>query len=188
MDEKSMISLTQLAWIDKRLRQIFSDYQDKLFKGLNIILFGDFAQLPPVCETSLYEDRPLLPRPLHYVGRQAYHAFTKSISLKKIMRQQGKDPTNVQFRQMLQQLRDGPISEENWRLLLTQVQRFLDAEEVELFRDFFRVFPTRAAVMEHNTACLKESERSVMVIRAEHTRPAAKSATTEEAENLQAEI
>ena len=62
------------------------------------------------------------------------------------------------------------------RLLLTRARRHLCAEEAESFRDALRVFPTKAAVMEYNTSCLKASRR-----------PAAKSASTDEAENLPAE-
>ncbi|KAJ5409432.1 uncharacterized protein N7487_003791 [Penicillium crustosum] len=54
VDEKSMISLRQLYWIDQRCRQIFPESRNVPFGGLNIILAGDFYQLPPVFNKPLY--------------------------------------------------------------------------------------------------------------------------------------
>lgn len=43
-----MIALRMLHYIDRRCRQAFPDRCDEPFGGLNIILAGDFFQLPPV--------------------------------------------------------------------------------------------------------------------------------------------
>ncbi|KAJ5576069.1 hypothetical protein N7535_002995 [Penicillium sp. DV-2018c] len=40
VDEKSMIGLQMLYWIDRRCHQIFPDRRDEPFAGLNIILAG----------------------------------------------------------------------------------------------------------------------------------------------------
>jgi len=48
LDEKSMIGQVYLAWIDCRLRQIYPIRNNDYFGGLNILLVGDFHQLPPV--------------------------------------------------------------------------------------------------------------------------------------------
>jgi len=54
IDEKSMIGLHQLAAIDRRCRDIFPDKRDKPFGGLNIVLAGDFFQLPAVAQKPLF--------------------------------------------------------------------------------------------------------------------------------------
>ena len=42
IDEKSIISLQQLSWIDKRCREIFPRRADEYFNNLNVILYNDF--------------------------------------------------------------------------------------------------------------------------------------------------
>ncbi|KAJ5143809.1 uncharacterized protein N7515_002596 [Penicillium bovifimosum] len=54
IDEKSMIGLQMLYWIDRRCQQIFLDRREEPFAGLNIILAGDFFQLPPVPRKALF--------------------------------------------------------------------------------------------------------------------------------------
>jgi ATP-dependent DNA helicase PIF1 len=53
IDEKSMIDLNTLSLIDDRLRAIFPS-TDQIFGGLNILLCGDFFQLPPVGGKPLF--------------------------------------------------------------------------------------------------------------------------------------
>src|SRR5271154_6599391 len=47
IDEKSMVGRRMLSLIDIRLRQAFPKYNNELFDGRSIILFGNFGQLPP---------------------------------------------------------------------------------------------------------------------------------------------
>jgi hypothetical protein len=46
IDEKSMIGLRQLSWIDQRCREIFPVTNDMPFGGLNIVPAGDFSSFP----------------------------------------------------------------------------------------------------------------------------------------------
>jgi hypothetical protein len=48
LDEKSMVGLKMFGMIDSRLREIIPQSRDKFIGGLNCLLVGDFAQLPPV--------------------------------------------------------------------------------------------------------------------------------------------
>ena len=48
LDKKSMIKQVYLAWINRRLCQIYSMRNNDYFGGLNILLVGDFYQFPPV--------------------------------------------------------------------------------------------------------------------------------------------
>ena len=45
IDEKSMVHLTQLSWIDQRCRQIFPTRNDESFGGLSIVLLGEQQNL-----------------------------------------------------------------------------------------------------------------------------------------------
>ena len=57
IDEYSMLGQKTFGWIDRRCRQL-SGTKEKLFGGKSIILFGDPAQLPPVCDQPLYHAKP----------------------------------------------------------------------------------------------------------------------------------
>src|SRR4051794_10926378 len=50
IDEKSMVGCRMLSLIDLRLRQATPERKDEPFEGKSVILFGDFGQLPPVCD------------------------------------------------------------------------------------------------------------------------------------------
>lgn len=43
-----MLGLRQLSWIDDRLREAFPHRNEDFFGRLNILLVGDFSQLPSV--------------------------------------------------------------------------------------------------------------------------------------------
>ena len=57
------------GWIDRRCRQS-SGTKEELFGGKSIILFGDVAQLPPVCDQSLYHAKPS-----NVVWEQCFYAY-----------------------------------------------------------------------------------------------------------------
>ena len=56
IDEKSMVGRRMLSLIDLRLRQATPERKDEPFGGKSVILFGDFGQLPPVCDIPMYAD------------------------------------------------------------------------------------------------------------------------------------
>ena len=85
-----MLSLKQFAWLDRRCRQIFPDRANDVFGGLNIILCGDFFQLPPVGSKALFYDLKGSVSVNEAQGHWAYHSFDKTVELDIIMRQQEK--------------------------------------------------------------------------------------------------
>ena len=107
IDEKSMINLKMLSIIDDRLRQIFPD-TDRPFGGLNVLLCGDFFQLPPVTGRPLFATKVTGPAAIK--GQGLYRQFDRTVRLTQVMRQQGEDETAVRFRTALGELRESQLS------------------------------------------------------------------------------
>ncbi|KAJ2966261.1 hypothetical protein NQ176_g10232 [Zarea fungicola] len=127
IDEKSMLGLRQLSWIDDRLREAFPDRNDGFFGGLSILLVGDFFQLPPVLQKPLYYDKDM--QGVEIKGRNAYRRFDKTVFLKVAQRQRGDD--QAAFRAALEELRMHQLSTESWKLLSGRVQAKLADQEGE---------------------------------------------------------
>src|SRR4051794_26466103 len=85
IDEKSMVSLKLLNWVDHRLQQV--KHSPLPYGGISILLFGDFYQLPPVIEHPLFYHS--LTKPLRDYedigGKNAYNSLTVSCELTAIM-------------------------------------------------------------------------------------------------------
>ena len=109
IDEKSMLGLRQLLWIDDRLREAFPDRNDEFFGWLSILLVDDFFQLPPVLQKPLYYDKEV--QGVEIKGRNAYRRFNKTVVLKVVQRQRGEDQGS--FRTALEELRLHQLSTES---------------------------------------------------------------------------
>ena len=151
-DEKSMIGLRIFGMMDQRLRQIRPSHGDKFMGGLNCLLIGDFAQLPPVLQKPLYFADPLS-NALEIKGQNAYLAFNKTIRLEKAMRQQG--DSQAGFRMALQHFREpSTITEIDWRLLSSRNFNNIPGAAEE-FLNAVRIYSTHEAVHEFNLQRLK---------------------------------
>ena len=82
------------AWVNRCLRQATAC----LDKPLGGILFGDFAQLPPVGDLPLYA--PPSKNALSIHGYTIYRTFF-TIILDQVLRQAGTDPSVCSFRELL---------------------------------------------------------------------------------------
>jgi hypothetical protein len=83
INEKSMIDIVTLSLIDDRLRAIFSA-DARPFGGINVLLCGDFYQLPSVAGKPLYSLSH--PSVNAVKGHQIYQAFDRTIRLTQVMR------------------------------------------------------------------------------------------------------
>jgi ATP-dependent DNA helicase PIF1 len=145
IDEKSMIGLKMLYQIDQRLRQASLSHFDTVFGGKSVLLCGDFAQLLPVLDLLLFST--IHSETVEIIAAQsAYVAFKRTVVLDQVMRQQGEDLTALQFKEVLKQLRDGPISEPSWRLLLTRVAEDLPISERREFDNSLCLYGSRDMV------------------------------------------
>ncbi|KAG7002669.1 ATP-dependent DNA helicase PIF1 [Fusarium oxysporum f. sp. conglutinans] len=184
IDEKSMLGLRQLSWIDDRLREAFPNRNEEFFGGLNILLVGDFFQLPPVLQKPLCYDKEV--QGVEIKGRNAYRRFDKSVFLKVVQRQRGDD--QEAFRTALGELRLLQLSMESWKLLSTRVQAKLDDREVARFSSALRVYATKDRVNEYNHYHLDRLGRPVVQVKAKNVGPGAAAAPDDKAGNLAKQI
>ncbi|KAF5334229.1 hypothetical protein D9611_014313 [Ephemerocybe angulata] len=133
IDEVSMISLSLLHQINEALQ--LARESDKPFGGINIMFAGDFAQLPPVGQRSLYST--ILPwmcglkngqSSIH--GKLLWLSVDTAVELEKPQRQN--EDAEARFVQLLSRLRDGLCTDEDYDLLTSRV---LSAENADAFED-----------------------------------------------------
>ena len=95
VDEMSTIGQRMFVWVDHCLHQATAKLDEPL-GGISVILFGDFGQLPPVCDLPLYSNPNLNPLSIH--GYTIYCTFSTVIILDTVLRQAGTDSSVCQFR------------------------------------------------------------------------------------------
>ncbi|KAF8573227.1 hypothetical protein K439DRAFT_1302707, partial [Ramaria rubella] len=83
------------------------------FGGMNIILAGDFAQLPPISQYTLYSGSIGTNKPQGInneiqeatIGKAAWHQFTTVVILRENMRQTTQTPQDGKLQRALQNMR-----------------------------------------------------------------------------------
>lgn len=181
IDEKSMLGLKTLAWIDQRLREVFPECRDEIFGGLSVILIGDFFQLPPVLNKALYSTGDDL-KDIEIVGRNAYLSFKESVFLTTIQRQLGED--QAPFRRALEELRKADVSVPSWELLASRCSVKLSPEEVDSFADALRIYPTKGQVVEYNHQHMLGLDSPAIQVEAKHEGVGAEKVESSNAGNL----
>lgn len=181
IDEMSMVGRKIFGQVDRRLRQAFPQRSDQLFGGCSCLLFGDFGQLPPVMDLALYTTAPRTA--LSDLGSNAYQLFDHAVVLNQVMRQSGEDPSQVLFRQMLLRLRDGQVTEDDWRHFMSRTPA--QVSDLSPFTAALRLFPTTEAVLEHNVSKLYAIGQPIATIKAVHTGPNAAKASSDDASGLE---
>lgn len=186
IDEKSMIDIQTLSLIDDRLQAILPANSHQPFGGVNILLCGDFFQLPPVGGQPLYSLKHLHINAIK--GHQLYQAFDRTVRLIQVMRQLGEDDISIRFRRALSELRVSQLSQESWELLCTRMANQLSPTEVASFDSALHLYFTTEEVRLTNFDKLAGTDRPVKKILASHKGRNAVKATEDEADNLCAEI
>ena len=180
VDEMSMIGHKMLSWLDNRLRA-GTGREDIPFGGMSIILMGDFGQLPPVGDKPMYTSGSGSVVSDH--GHSLYLMFDSVIILDQIMRQAGENPEAIAFRALLMRMRDGQVTEDDWKLLL---QRSTTNVLMDEFNDAIRLYFDKKSVAEYNYEKLLENGQPVAKIQAKHSGRGANAATSDEAGGLEA--
>ncbi|EED14664.1 conserved hypothetical protein [Talaromyces stipitatus ATCC 10500] len=190
IDEKSMIGLKQLYWVNLRLQQIFPTPESESarpFGGLNVILAGDFYQLPPVGQRPLYFNKKLdTMEEIH--GHSLYLKFDVTVELDVIRRQDDTDQDATSFRQALENLREDNLQLADWKLLCTRVKATVSPNEIDTFKDVLLIYSKKVQVHEFNHNRLRDIGNPVLRIMATHQGLNAEKASTDDAGNLHAEI
>ncbi|PPR07084.1 hypothetical protein CVT24_010921 [Panaeolus cyanescens] len=109
IDEMSMLSCMDLYAINTKCQSAL-DSLELPFGGLNIILAGDFAQLPPVDGFPLYSRKvssnaTTPSQQLNYLGKMTWMQFTTVVILQQNMRQQQMTDKDEKLRTCLQNMR-----------------------------------------------------------------------------------
>jgi ATP-dependent exoDNAse (exonuclease V) alpha subunit len=183
IDEKSMMSLQALSFLDQRLRQIFPR-EDLPFGGIDIGLWGDYFQLPPVRATALYNDSRNLKNQYDIAGQALIKLFDKTVELDLIIRQQGEDTEQQQFRVALEGLRNNNVTQADWRVLTTRVQCNLTQADIATFDNALRVYGKKNDVNAYNHNKMRDLGVPVKQIKALHTGIGAENANWDQGGNL----
>ena len=146
-----MVGRSQVGHIDHHLYQAYSQNADEILGGIPAIFFGDFAQLPPVGDSSMYsEKRSAYRTALHEEGHCVFESFNQSVTLKTVFNQIGKNAEQVKFREALLRLCTYSTTPEDYALFSTQFWEILTPALQAAFNDVLHLLPTCASVLEFN--------------------------------------
>ena len=144
-------------------------------------LYTSFPQLPPVMDLPLYTTDPR--SALSDLGSSAYQLLDKAIMLNQVMRQSGQECIQVLFRAILNRMRNGSSTEDNWSELMKRTRSQL--ADASHFTFALHLDPTVEAVVEHNVAKLHALGQPIATISAVHTGPNASKASPDDAASLE---
>ena len=178
--EMSMLGQVMFAWVDKRLRQATGKL-DQPLGGISVILFGDFAQLPPVGDVPLYASASPH-KPMAFHGYTIYQSFETAVMLTQVLRQSGNDPLACSFRQLLLHLRDGEVTQEDWHSLLQRSPE--RADNCSEFVDAVHLIYDKKSMAEYNYDKLHTLGSPIAAIQAIHSDAVAASAKPDDAGGL----
>lgn len=118
IDEVSMVGCRMLANIDLRLRQVCKE--DCPFGKINIIMFGDLNQLPPVGDRFIFRTNPENPYSI-LIGNSLWSHF-KGFQLTEVMRQ--KD--DAVYAAALNRLAVGRLTQDDVKLFKSRDNKVTD--------------------------------------------------------------
>lgn len=159
VDEKSMLSKWHLEAMHKRCCQATGIHHSP-FGGINVVLFGDFAQLAPVAAKPLFDPADAGD------GFQLYQSFTRTLQLTESVRHAGFSDSNKTLRSVLAALRVGQVAFPEWDALRSRVKACLTDDEIESFKDALRIFAHNADVVGYNVHQIKRLDAPVLVAKA----------------------
>ncbi|GBL75426.1 hypothetical protein AVEN_194612-1 [Araneus ventricosus] len=143
IDEISMVSYQMLCMVDSRLRQL-KNKDNEFFGGINILVFRDLMQLPPIRRSGnpVYQPPQSLQPAVHL-----WRFFTLR-ELVENMRQQG----DTTFIDIMNALRIGEMRTEHFAILIEKINKESTGEFA--IDKALRIYPTLQQVNDHSRAVL----------------------------------
>lgn len=175
-DEKSMIGLETFAAINERCKQLWPDHD--LLGGKHALLVGDFCQLPPVGEKSLYIKNNLSEPEQR--GADLYAAFNRSVFLTLPIRAQ----QDAHLQTILRNLRENQMSQGSFERLSERLVARQPMTVIQEFQNAPRIYYQNDRVDRHNRLEVERHGRPVKLAIAKNFPPEAENASTAEAANL----
>lgn len=136
IDEISMLNIKVFEYIDKVLRLVREE--DLPFGGIQLILFGDFFQLPPV-EKEAEE--------LHYCFESPVWS---ELNLKNILLKENHRQNEENFIKALSNMRTNSLTEEDTELLGSRNSDFKGKDSDILHSDVLHIFSTNEEADNYN--------------------------------------
>ena len=165
IDEFSVVGQNMLGWIDSCCKQATGCF-NKVFGGINVMLLGDIAQLPPVSDCVLYHTNPT--NAISTSGFHAYHCFEKVVKLSVNHRANGDNMKQQEFRDLLLRLRNGENTFFDWSILQN---RFLYniSDQPNFLKYAVKLSFSIEKVCQNNYECLREEGKPIAYISARHS-------------------
>ena len=169
IDEKSMIGQEIVSCISQRLQEAKPHTSHLPFGGLSIIILGNWKQLPPVGDSSLYNAKSKKP-----MGHNLYRLFHDTIFFDTIQRQEGAD--QQPFREELQRLSDGNFNLQDWTEWRSRTLDLLPFNERQDFlNNGVLACALKKDMVHHNICKVKDSGEPIAPVIAEsHPKEASK--------------
>ena len=153
----------------------------KPFGGVSIILMGDFAQLPPVADSALFNDTSKSEYQLK--GRKLYKTlFKHSLNLTESMRQQGED--QKLFRNILNGIANGTFDDELYNALKYHTYDSHLHNPMDNFQDAVKLCARNHDAKKYNIDNIKNLNMPIAPIKAENSSSKARKASTNKASGL----
>ena len=173
IDEKSMIGQKLFHMVHMRLTEIYPERREEVFGGLSIVLIGDWKQLPPVADSSLFNKNGNFT-----LGNILYSKFIDVISLSEIKRQTGE--SQKQFREELGRLSEGKFSVNDWKKWKLRQLDLLPINEQEEFNQHaILACSEKKNMIKHNLYKVRCNNQPIAMIRAVSGCSAAKKASSD---------
>lgn len=151
IDEVSMVSYRNLRNIHLHLQE-FKQNED-LSGGVNVLLFGDILQLPPV--TVYGKQEYCFVQPTEFQHEVHLWQSCSFCELLTNMRQQG----DTDFIDLLNSVRVGKVTMKHIQIL--NDHQYL--EDTDTFKDAVRIFPTKDLVNKFNSKMTAELKKTTVV-------------------------
>ena len=159
-----MIGRRNFGRLSIRLQEVMGN---KLpFGGLDVVLVGDSAQLPPVKDKPKYDKsynaKSVEPEVIE--GIHVYQQFQTVVKLSRAYRQNAED----EFYAMLLRLREGAQTEADWDMLRPRHLSFLPPAERASFASAVRFMSTNDAAVNYNSSQLHALNVGIVHLQARH--------------------